>query len=179
MDTQKKIYSGTYIVVAAVICLVVGFGIGWYSSQAQLKSKGIENIENEDEQATTTVKVDIENLGNLAAVGTVSLGESDDIEVENQAAGQTVSVKSVSLGQTTWLAVRDNNNGVLGNILGAKRLEIGKHTDVKIELLRPTLAEKSYFVVLYADDGDLAFDYKKDKLMESEGKPFAVSFNAN
>jgi flagellar basal body-associated protein FliL len=139
-NTQKKTYSGTYIVVAAVICLVVGFGIGWYAGQAQPKSQGIEN---EEEQATTTAAVNLENLGELAAVGTVSLGESDDIEVENQAAGQTVSVKSASLGQITWLAVRDNNDDVFGNILGAKRLTAGQHTAVKIELLRPTLAETS------------------------------------
>lgn len=176
MDAQKKTYSGTYLITLAIVGLVVGFVAGWYAGRSQLQSKGVED---EGEQATTTTTVNLENLGELAAVATVELGATDDAEVENQAAGQTVVIKNASLGQTTWLAVRDNNNGAPGNILGAKRLAAGKHTDVKVGLLRATEAQKSYFVTLYADDGDLAFDYKKDQSIEFEGKPFAVSFNVN
>jgi hypothetical protein len=99
----------------------------------------------------------------------------EGVTVADQPAGSLVTVKSARLDTTGWLAVRDSR----GWILGAARLEAGVHEAVEVPLLRSTTAGESYQVLLYADDGDKTFDFKKDALvMNSDGSVVGTTFSA-
>ena len=56
-------------------------------------------------------------------------------------------------------------DGKLGNILGAGK--VGQEAkEATIELLRPTVANKEYAVVVYRDVGAPAFNYREDVLLQ-------------
>lgn len=101
------------------------------------------------------------------------------IEVGSQYAGSAVLVSSARVSTTTWIAVRESNGDLLGRILGARRVPAGENKDVVVELLRPTLPHLMYAVVMYVDDGDMAFDNKLDALVEEGGAPALYPFSIN
>lgn len=84
--------------------------------------------------------------------------ESGAVAVNNQPAGDTVLVESVTVAPPgVWVAVREMNGDDLGNVLGAARVA-GPRTGVPISLLRATEPNRSYAVELYRDDNNGAFD---------------------
>jgi len=91
---------------------------------------------------------------------------SKSISINDQAAGDMVSVKSVTLQKNGWVAVRENIDGEIGKVLGATWLPKGTHKEVSIELLRPTLSEHKYFAVLFIDDGDKHFSSRIDTMID-------------
>lgn len=102
----------------------------------------------------------------------------DYILATDQGAGDKVYVPKVSVGYVSWVAVRENNNGVSGRILGAQRLDAGTHENVLVDLLRPTTPQVMYAVVLYKDDGDGIFDPKIDELIMKNDEPVVSQFIA-
>jgi hypothetical protein len=66
----------------------------------------------------------------------------------------------------------------MGNILGAKKVGAGAHENVVVELLRPTVVGSKYYVVLFRDNGDGAFNHKTDTLIESDGSVVVSTFRA-
>jgi hypothetical protein len=102
------------------------------------------------------------------------------LEVRDQPAGHAVIVERVVLTETSWVAVRElNEDGSVGNILGAARRDAGEHERVVVDLLRSTEPDKRYALVIFTDDGDKAFDSKKDTpVMEAENKLLMSAFGA-
>ena len=100
------------------------------------------------------------------------------IIVTDQMAGDSVMVEEAQSDASVWLAVRENNGELLGRILGARRMDAGEVSGLKIELLRPTTANLMYAIVMYRDDGDGLFDNKIDPLVEEEGLPIMAQFIA-
>ncbi|PIR82220.1 hypothetical protein COU20_03625 [Candidatus Kaiserbacteria bacterium CG10_big_fil_rev_8_21_14_0_10_59_10] len=95
------------------------------------------------------------------------------IAVSDQLAGRSVTVQSVTLTETGWIAVRERAvEGRPGNVLGAARRDAGVYEEVSVTLLRATEAGGSYEVVVYRDDGDRVFDMKKDTPLEDTAKVF-------
>lgn len=87
----------------------------------------------------------------------------------------SVTVKSATFAQVSWLAVRD----VDGRTLGAGRFEPGTHTDFEVPLLRATTAGGRYQVLIYVDDGDKAFNLHQDILvMRADGSVAGDVFSA-
>jgi hypothetical protein len=106
--------------------------------------------------------------------GTVTVG-GEAVSVGDQPAGSFVSVTSVSVAKTGWVAVRDAS----GHVLGAARVEAGTHEAVQVPLLRNIAAGQKYQVLLYTDDGDKKFDLHKDTLvMNADGTVAGASFSA-
>jgi hypothetical protein len=102
------------------------------------------------------------------------------VEVSDQIAGPVVSVSEMrSSATSTWLAVREQNGDLLGQILGARRVDASSATDVEIELLRPTISHLMYAVVMYEDDGSRLFEYATDTLVKVDGVPLSYPFVAN
>ncbi|MFP4022265.1 MAG: hypothetical protein ACLFNR_00475 [Candidatus Paceibacterota bacterium] len=107
----------------------------------------------------------------------------DKVTVEDQKAGNTVKISELSLSEDRWVVVREDREGELGNILGAK-LFSKDDTEGQMELLRETEAEKEYNVILYMvaereKDRDRRFDTARDMpLIEEEGETESVSFKA-
>jgi hypothetical protein len=86
------------------------------------------------------------------------------VEVSDQAAGDSVSLASVTVPPPgVWVAIRDVNGSELGNVLGAA-LAGGPRSGFVVPLLRATEPGKTYAVEFYRDDGDDAFDLEKDSV---------------
>jgi hypothetical protein len=99
--------------------------------------------------------------------------EGETIIIGNQLPGVSVRVDSVSVSRVSWVAVRDDMR-----IYGAAKVmpsSSGSATEnVDIPLLRGIEAGKTYKVVVYADDGDGAFDFKKDSLVSGVEASFSA-----
>ena len=101
--------------------------------------------------------------------------DGDSVSAADQGAVKVAVASSVNLSKLGWVAVRGEN----GWILGAERLAAGTHESVTVTLLRSMEAGKAYEMVLYHDDGDMAFDLHRDSLvMKSDGSAVSAAFLA-
>lgn len=97
--------------------------------------------------------------------------------VSPQAPGKNVVVAKVSMTISGWVAIHEETSGKPARILGARRFDKGVYSDVNVELLRATESGKIYYAMLHADDGDRAFDVKKDMpIKDSSGSLVMVKF---
>lgn len=94
-----------------------------------------------------------------AALTTLAKGEA--VTIRDQAAGSNVTISDMTITKVSWVAVRDAKTKW---ILGARRFEPGQKTGIVV-LLRNTVADTKYEGVIYVDDGDKAFNHKKDILV--------------
>ncbi|MES2953394.1 MAG: hypothetical protein V4674_02445 [Patescibacteria group bacterium] len=104
------------------------------------------------------------------------------ITMSDVSAGSTVTVPSVSFDAPGWVAIREKGTAgtTFGVTLGATWLPKGDHKNVMVELLRPTLAGGTYFVVLHSDNGDRKYERANDPIITLLGVGnAAVSFKAN
>lgn len=143
--------------------LIVGFlaGIFW----------GRQNISVEEQQTSAQVTITED-----ADFQEVLVEKIPEIVVYDQAAEGDVLVSSIHLYEKSWVAIREDVNGVMGNILGAKRLPEGNHENVSIGLLRAMQPGRIYYAVIYKDNGDNAFDHNFDALIEGSAGPIRASF---
>jgi len=91
--------------------------------------------------------------------------KSDTVAVSNQPAGESVLVDTVTVPPPgVWVAVREITlEGELGNVLGAARVRTPS-SNVVVPLLRETLPDQSYAIVLYRADNEDAFEITKNSL---------------
>ncbi len=186
MDQTKPTATGK-IVGALIIGLIIGFALGafWESrrSGVPLPSEGLatgkettaasvaavapEKVAPEKtEMKTETKKTETVSAPSLVATPVIEKFISPALVfVENQSAGGLVEVTRVKSATPVWVAVRELKSGIVGNILGARRILAGENSAVPVELLRPTLKGGSYVVMLYTDNGDPAFNYREDILI--------------
>jgi hypothetical protein len=107
--------------------------------------------------------------------------KSDRLSVQNQKAGNTVTVESITVPPPgVWVAVHQVNISGLGNVIGAARVREPR-TNVSVELLIPTEMNNQYAVVLYRDNGDDQFDRVSDSVYVDldTGRRVEVRFSAN
>lgn len=94
-----------------------------------------------------------------------------------QTAGDRVSIERVSLDAAGWVVVHEVEEGHILNALGATRLDIGDHQNISVELLRGTMPNKEYAVVLYMDNGNKEFELRGDlPMIDKIGNPIMQSF---
>lgn len=172
MEETNSAASGK-IVTALIIGLLVGFALGVFwekrrtvpeaafgsEASAVVGEKRAKSMEAEETAAPETAE-------KPAVAGAVTAPAPSDgfaIQVANQPAGNSVRVAVVSAKTPVWVAVREEKNGALGNILGAQKVSVaGESKDIIVDLLRPTVASGKYAVVLYVDAGSPAFNYRED-----------------
>lgn len=93
----------------------------------------------------------------------------------DQPAGTYVEIIA-HLPTDSWVAVHDDMNGKLGNVLGAGWFRSGVASG-KIPLIRSTLPDTKYHVVLYTDNGNNTFDYHIDPMLtDSNNAPVMATF---
>ncbi len=97
-----------------------------------------------------------------------NLAEGNEVFVKDQEAGKKVFLSKVSLLSPGWVAVREFAGSSYGNILGAARFDAGVWQG-DVLLLRATEKGRVYIALMYRDDGDGLFDFKKDTLVVEEG----------
>jgi preprotein translocase subunit SecG len=174
----KKFWTSMIFIVA--IALVVVLVILYVASNKKQKAP-VENV-------TQTESTEVSNKGNLensalsvskrVVAEPVSVSGSNDIAANDQKAGDKVEVTMVTLSVPGWVAIQEDKDGGLGNVLGASRFDPGIHLG-EIELLRGTVSGGVYHAVLYQDNGDKQFDMSTDAPIKNpEGKIIEAKFKA-
>lgn len=169
----------------AVVLLLIGFIIGFAAHAFTTTGDVVAPTEDGDvtveETATTTDdEMSSETLSENTFVEPVDAnannasGSGYSVSVNDQTAGSIVHVSQVVLEKDSWIAVREDLQGGLGNILGAAWYPAGTHT-ASVELLRDTMVDSFYYAVIYADDGDKAFDFTKDTLVNGDDNKVLVA----
>ncbi|MEK7390681.1 MAG: hypothetical protein AAB635_00915 [Patescibacteria group bacterium] len=159
-------------IVIGIVGLIVGLVLGWLMGNGGWGTKEVPRDDDGSEKAAGT-----ENSLNALLANSSPSQESDSaIFVVDQGAGNVATVASVETDVSAWVVVREDKNGVVGNILGASRVDSGASNNIVIYLLVPTTADKTYRVVLFKDDGDRKFDYRIDVPLTSGGVLISKSF---
>lgn len=177
-------------IITGVVSLAVGVGIGMLISQSKHARVAVVpagQTQTAQDQGSSTRGVaavsaalnTAQDTSALAIGSALSAPSVAAITVGDQKAGESVLVSLVSTDASAWLALRENNNGLVGNILGARRIDVGTTGNVEIPLLRSTQAGKSYFIVLFKDNGDKVFDFKTDAPMTADGTLISKVFSVN
>jgi hypothetical protein len=154
---MKNMLKNKYVWIAIVAGVIAGniIGVAMFKDKA---SEGTADIRVESGVASTSPFL---------------------VRVSDQPAGPTVVVSEMKSSATsTWLAVREQNGDLLGQILGARRIDAGEAAGVSIELLRSTVPNLMYAIVLYADDGNRLFEYATDTLVKENGVALSYPFVA-
>ncbi len=107
------------------------------------------------------------------------LASSAILQVEDQAVADTVKIRSVTLSEGGWVAIHENDEGQpRRTAFGAQWLPAGSYSEVEVELIRSTVAGKTYFAILHSDNGDKKFDSALDVSLKDEaGNPVRVEFS--
>lgn len=130
------------------------------------------------DKAEAPVSVVQEQITSTSTTPTLPGDLNYSLQAHNQGAGNQVVVSSVSLPSRSWVAVREDKAGKMGNILGAQRLNAGVYENVIIDLLRSMEPGHTYHVVLYSDDGDGTFDFRVDSIISLSGVVVESAFDA-
>lgn len=181
--TKQTKYSKKNLIISFLIGVIIGAG-GYY---LVINSKVLNITKKKDtdtkKEVTNTVANDKEiknttnNKTNVIVVDK-KVSSKSSITVSDQPAGLRVVVDSVTLEGSGWIAIHEDNDGKLGNILGAQRFDAGTYKGL-VDLLRNTVEGGVYYAVLYSDNGDNLFDHKKDAIVtDKSGKVVKSTFNA-
>lgn len=154
-------------VIAGAVVVVVALG-GWLFFTGAASNTADDTAtpsKNPTETGTTSSSTD--------GRPTVAVNTGEEVSVDDQPAGDNVRVVEAKLSRVSWIAVRDDMR-----IYGAARVTPpqggGTVSDITVPLLRNTEAGKTYSVVVYADDGDNVFDFKKDSLVSGLDDTFSA-----
>lgn len=160
-------------VVAGVVGLILGLVLGWIVGNFGAGKSSVKN-QNTGEPPMNASGIKLSDA--LFANPLASRESQSAILVLDQGMGSVATVASVETDVAAWVVVREDNNGFVGNILGASRIDAGDSNNIVVELLRPTETGKTYHVVLFQDNGDKVFDHKVDLPLTSNGVLISKSF---
>jgi len=129
--------------------------------------------------STDTVSSGASTGEDTTATSGIVLAGKNALDVENQPAGNTVTLPLVVLNQMGWVVIHEDAGDKQGNALGAALVFAGERSGVLVELLRSTVKGRTYYAMLHNDDGDKVFDLKKDlPIADSTGAVIQMSFVA-
>lgn len=177
---DNKTQESKKTVVAFVAGLIIGGLLVWMFSGAPKESTTdnalTDNKSNVslDKQTDGAQVTGGNNKDQTATASTTAVPDKGNFTflVANQPAGAVVLLGKDMKYPTKegWIAVQDEMNGKLGNVLGASRYdtEVGL-TPHSVELLRSTKTGKTYHVVYYTESGDRIFSRVDDAPMKATG----------
>lgn len=173
MDSKSWQWFGGGFAVGIVIIGLVWTIAGQKSAPVSVDDANTVAATSTSDTAATGPKPS-KNPAALETESTPMMASGETITVQDQAAGATTLISSVSVMHSTWVAIKDTN----GRVLGARRADVSTD-NLEVSLLRPTVAGQTYQAVLYVDNGDKQFDLHKDTLVVgSEEAPVASTFSA-
>lgn len=165
-STTVEKWVTTTSIVAVVVGLIVGLALGyWWGSAAAEDDHDDVMIEDDAAMDDDSMMEDDDDSSDSMTGGISETGGS--VSVSDQAAGALVELDRLTLSGATWVAVRDERG-----IMGAQWLPVGTYTDATVTLLRPTVAGETYFIVLYADNGDKQFSSSADTVVVANAASF-------
>lgn len=177
---QNNNSTSAKIVTSLIIGLIVGFVAGafWQDRRnSELVSLKEEETTEVSVQETAAENKSIEEMISAAVQNAgipAPIVANAAILVGDQTAGGTVVISQLVSTEPVWVSVREERQEGFGNILGARKMAAGISENVVVELLRPTASGAKYFVVLYRDVGDPAFNYREDILLENTKSSFVA-----
>lgn len=192
-DAKQGSAGRTASIFIAGIAVGLIIGWGWFSLGKDADTKVVTEEKSAAATETETVKTPAkpvapasvketatkETVKETSAASTkpVTTVSAGTLTVASpQAAGTEVAIGSVSVTVPTWVVVFEMVNGNIGNALGAKMF-FEKETSGTVELLRGTVAGKTYLVAEYADNGDHKFDKRADTQVTGiTGAPLTAEF---
>ncbi len=160
-NMERESFFSMKVIVAFIVGILIGFFGAWIPMRDAVPAN--------DTDAEVVAEDNAED---------VALSGENAILVRDQKAGVVVNVELVTLENTGWVVIHEDNNGVLGNALGAQLFLAGVNSGT-VDLLRGMETGKTYHAAIRQDDGDGAFDLSKDFLLsDGKGDPVQVSFTA-
>jgi len=167
-DEEKSSGLGRKIIITIIVIALLVIGAYYLAGSSSNKS------ENNIDQNEESLDQEINEESNKEIMSSL-------ITVNDQLAGDSVLVSSVTLPVSGWVAIEDNLNGERGNTLGAVWLPSGSHSNQAIELLRSTISGSEYFVVLRSDpSGDHVFNRQEDpEILNESGEIIITGFKVN
>lgn len=168
-----------------LLMLVIGVLIGTTGVMAwktRTVGEGEEVLNSTDNNASTTIdglskRDSLTHALSLPLAPSIPKGSRIGLSVEDQIAGNLISISGLELKENHWVAIYDQREGQLGWIMGATRVRAGD-TSAVIELLRPTISGETYYAGILSDDGDEVFNRQTDLPPLSSDKMTIVSFMA-
>jgi hypothetical protein len=160
------------LIIAFIVGLLIGVGSTWLYFD-----RNIEGTENND---TDNVAFSGDSFDGVVLDRNISSdpvsSEDNQIIVEEQFPGDMVNLESVSLSVSGWVAIYEDKEGSLGNVLGAQLFDPGEHAGTVI-LLRSTAENSLYYAIVHQDDGDREFSLESDPiLLDTEGEMVGTQF---
>ena len=171
------------ILISALIGFVIGAGAVLVWNVSQPDSLTTESGLNEqkspaDSQGGNAV-ADGVNVSDVVPDPVRISGVTDRVDADDQPAGSSAQVSVVVLAEAGWVAIQEDVNGELGNVLGAAWFPAGTASG-SVELLRDTVPGNVYHVVLYHDNGNKEFELGVDeKLVDASGISLMDTFRTN
>ncbi|MBI3627495.1 MAG: hypothetical protein HY220_01970 [Candidatus Sungbacteria bacterium] len=156
MYTNRQFVAG--LAIAAVVAGGAGFLAGRYSLRQPVSTNGKTE---ETQYASSSLDLSSPSISS-------SSGGGYSIMVDDQKAGDSVVIKSVSMTDNGWAVIHEDKDGKPGNILGALYIGKGTSENKMIDLLRPTVLGV-YYAMIHSDNGDHQFDYQVDVPVMQEG----------
>jgi len=177
------------LVISFILGLLIGAGSMWLGMSGNRNTNAPESSDstaggsmmNDGSGDSTGATADgsMSTVDMPTPITDVAMGSTPALRVPAvQQAGSMVTVESVTFPSVEggWVVVHEDNNGELGNALGAQRFGEGSWSGM-VSLLRDTASDKTYRAVLYKDNGDGQFSLETDRpLIDSEGKIIMVPF---
>jgi len=184
-DAPKKSGSGRtagIFISGVIVGLIIGWG--WFSLGRDDGKVATTDTQNTSSTSETTT-LPTTNTGSTGSTNTPTTGTQVTTAgagaltvASSQQAGVQVAVSNISVSVPTWVVVLDSVNGKPGNALGAQMFFAGEKSGT-IELLRSTVAGKSYFVAEFIDNGDHIYSKQTDTQVTTvTGAPLLVEFTA-
>jgi hypothetical protein len=175
------------MVIVGVIGFVVGFGVAWAVLQEKPPRSATEGEDGliVDENGLTTLPPagldgtsgDGATTGGDETVATPPPPSASAIVAVDQASGSSVVVNRLVLAERSWVVIYEDERGRPARILGAGRFPVGVHSDVVIDLQRPTEDAGVYYAMLHHTDENDEFDPQSDlPLTDSSGTPIMIRF---
>lgn len=104
----------------------------------------------------------------------------------DQSSGESVvSVGYAVFAKPGFITIRDDKNGMPGNVIGVSDVLYGRVENEQVEISNKLQTDRVYYAELVSDDGDEVFDETKDLpvndqeksvvIMSFLAKPFGVS----
>ncbi len=180
INESNKVGVGKILVAFLLGAIVGAFGF-WVSSDKEVNEVKEENKNVVVSEENKEKNEDTETAPNKTSdrKEPVSVSGSNAISANNQSAGDRAEIDMVTLSVAGWVAIHEDRNGGLGNILGAQRYESGIHLG-EVRLLRPMISGAKYHAVLYQDFGDRGFNSSEDApIKNAEGKIIESIFETN
>lgn len=175
----EQTQEGQKTVVSFIVGLLIGGLLVWaFSGPAQVEENSdvaketttSEETSDQEEQnsdvAETTTPTETETTETPKP--TLSVGEGK-ITVADQAASASIKLTSATYPVSEgWVGVREYNDERLGSILGVVRFSESQGlVPADIILQRPTIAGRTYAVVVYTESGDRQFNLADDKQLDT------------